>query len=313
MMLDAKARRTSGPYDLVVLEARTVKPRVLVRDVSADTVAQEPVAWSPDGRKLAFAAGGSNGSNIEVINSHGTGLHRLTSTNDAGYPVWSRNGQEIFYARAHESPFAPSGSDIWSMRSDGSGMRQLTSFVESQFDVPTSVSPNGILLAFTRRTPPPAAGLAENVSSVRLLNLKTDVQISFAANSSDAIFTPPNGTSLILASTRNKDGLVEPGGSGPEYRYADLFLAPLHDGPWREVTHTSNASESDPTISQDANRIAFESSLTGRPFHTLFQANVNGSCRTPVGRPNTVYYGPAWRPQTHDTVQRLRCHPDDRT
>ena len=89
--------------------------RLLTRD------AWQGLAWSPDGRKIAFVGGGGK-SEIYVINADGSGQRRLTRT--AGYefgPAWSPDGRKIAFSRG------PNGDhQVYVMNADGSGQRRLT-------------------------------------------------------------------------------------------------------------------------------------------------------------------------------------------
>ena len=74
--------------------------------------------WSPDGRKIVFQRGKAFVS-VYSIGSDGSGLRRLTKGSrpfDTG-PSWSPDGTRIVFAH---------GGDLWAMRPDGSGRRDLT-------------------------------------------------------------------------------------------------------------------------------------------------------------------------------------------
>jgi Tol biopolymer transport system component len=74
--------------------------------------------WSPDGRRIVFQRGTAFVS-VYSIGSDGSGLRRLTKGSrpfDTG-PSWSPDGTRIVFAH---------GGDLWTMRPDGSGRRDLT-------------------------------------------------------------------------------------------------------------------------------------------------------------------------------------------
>ena len=113
-------------------------------------------AWSPDGRRIAFARfpagtvrfphGGRAGGDIWVMNADGTGQRRLTRHpgNDES-PSWSADGRQIVFASARGG----GRLRLWVMDADGGRQRPLTprsKLAETQ----PEVSPDGRLVAFTR-------------------------------------------------------------------------------------------------------------------------------------------------------------------
>ena len=97
-----------------VMNADGTGRRVLTRDAAPPG----PVAWSPDGRMLAFVGMQAGLGDIYVVNVDGSGLRRLTHTRGNRFailPVWSPDGRRIAFARTGFAIGAPprSSSPTW--------------------------------------------------------------------------------------------------------------------------------------------------------------------------------------------------------
>jgi Tol biopolymer transport system component len=98
--------------------------------------------WSPDGTTIAFTRGDGDHASIWLIGAReGSRAYRLT---DGSEPAWSPDGQTIAFTRAVD---LNKGSDIWTIRTDGSSARRLVH--HDEFDSAPAWSPDGTELAFT--------------------------------------------------------------------------------------------------------------------------------------------------------------------
>jgi Tol biopolymer transport system component len=120
-------------------------------------------AWAPDGQRLvlelanAGTASPPYGLALYVINIDGTGMRRLTPfrIHAGDHPDWSPDGTRILF-RSRADVVAP-GSQLYSVRPDGSGLKQLTHFTKGTRVLSSSFAPSGdsltVALARNRAQP----------------------------------------------------------------------------------------------------------------------------------------------------------------
>jgi len=97
---------------------------------------------SPDGRRLAVQIIGANVQGIWIAETNSSDFIKLTGGTG---PVWSPDGDRIYFAHTLDHALR------W-VRSDGSGSEE-TLLTDEHLEFPTSVTPDGKTLAYTRRDP----------------------------------------------------------------------------------------------------------------------------------------------------------------
>lgn len=140
--------------DLVVRGVDGSNPTVLIRSRPFEGDYNSP-RFAPDGARLLFVRQNSpltkpaHAHAVFVARSDGAGQRRITPwTLDAGDdPDWSPNGRLILF-HSHEGG-GPQGQ-LYVIRPDGTGMRQLTHFKAGTFVGSASFSPDGKWIAFAK-------------------------------------------------------------------------------------------------------------------------------------------------------------------
>ena len=132
------AYRTTGASPAIVVAAADGSgPRVLVDGLSIAT--GDPIAWSPDSRRLAFTrlVDGDSIGTIDIVNADGSHLTQLVrdqtaETHQRSAPQWSPDGQWIAFLSTEANGYVA----VNVVRPDGSDAQQLaTSTINPDFPV----------------------------------------------------------------------------------------------------------------------------------------------------------------------------------
>jgi len=150
------------------------------------------IAFSPDGKRVAYALADGESAQIWVANTEGGGAKQLTDTRFGinTSPAWSPDGKRIaFVSNRGGSP------QVYVMAADGSGVRRLT--FQGNYNQTPDWSPRGDLIAFTARDERNAFDLfTVHVDSGKITRLTQD-----QGNNEEPSFSP-NGRLLLFTSTR---------------------------------------------------------------------------------------------------------------
>jgi TolB protein len=113
----------------------------------------DPV-WSPNGRQIAFVRQNStarplDGRAVFVVNVDGSGLRSITpwKLHAGDHPDWSPDGKRILF-RSPTYEFAR--SNLWTVRRDGTDLKQLTRFPAATEVLSASYSPDGAWVVFSK-------------------------------------------------------------------------------------------------------------------------------------------------------------------
>jgi dipeptidyl aminopeptidase/acylaminoacyl peptidase len=284
-------------------------------------------SWSPDASTLAV--GGAPGffqthqlGDIYLLGTDGTGLRQLTHVGDAADPVFSADGNSIFFARGHVATHAATTitsnttttnettiitrASLWQIGTDGTGLKELLPARKGIFDIPLSVSPVTGDLAYANLV----CHRRKCRASVRLFSQSARTDITLVARAYEAVFSP-DGQELAITSPRAHNWSKDPARHHQFAPAAELYVLDLATGDLRRLTHTRGVGEATPSWDPSGQRIAYIRS-DPRGGARLMEVNADGSCRTRLFERPRSYYNPyiqgvAWEPGAGHEAGRIAC------
>jgi Tol biopolymer transport system component len=124
----------TGAGDIYLLPV-DAEPSTVPTRLTATSFTEADPAWSPDSRRITFAANSTGTWRIYLMDADGTDVTLLpTGAGDATEPAWSPDGGRIAFVSTRTG-----NADIWVVNLDGSNLRRLTT--DSKLDVAPTWSP----------------------------------------------------------------------------------------------------------------------------------------------------------------------------
>lgn len=283
--------------------------RVLIARGSRRGITPNPfstVSWSPDGAWLAFAGFKGPRKGIYKLRPDGTGTRFLHGTEGGRNPILSSDGSKMAFARDN---FKTGATTTWVADAHGRHAVRLTPWDKGVEYLPSSFSPDGSVLAVTRKD------LRSKRSSVLLFGLggRRNVRV-LARSASEAVFSP-DGSQIALvretfASHQKHSKLVN----------KDLYVMSADGTLNGAVAPTLHLAETHPSWDPSGQRLAFityhisddstEEFLNEfLPYgNSIMEVNPDGSCKQKiVSVKNGALRGPAWRPGPGRAAGPIEC------
>jgi Tol biopolymer transport system component len=222
------------------------------------------IAWSSDGREIAFLRAGSSGDGgLHVVTVDGS-AERLLTPDAVGFD-WASDGTLAF------TTIRGGYRDIWVMNADGSGERRLV-----ERGLQPRWSPDGRQLAFTSRRDGNWEIYVINADGSGLRNLSHN-----PSHDLDAAWSP-DARRIVFKTLRHGNW--------------ELYVMNADGSGQRRLTRTPAANESRPSWSADGQKIAFTRAAGGNFELYVMNADGGGQRRLTPNSPVARWVAFAWSP-----------------
>ena len=250
----------------------------------------ETPAWSPDGRRIAFArAGADNSEWICVVGPDGSDSTDISLPGDEGVyePSWSPDGRRIAF-------WSLSPCHLYLANADGSGTpKRLPTPGLSGCAARPEWSPDGRRIAFVG--PGEATG-----TNIYLMNVSPEGATSGLRRLTDNRFFEeypawsPDGTQIAFSSNR---AFLRETQYGVKLHQSEIYKIDVASLKVTRLTH-SPLMDTEPTWSPDGEQIAYVKQKLFRGTHSsIYKMDSDGSNSTPVFEKEHKYaFNPAWAP-----------------
>jgi WD40 repeat protein len=257
-------------------------------------------AWSPDGRRLAYAQGDQVRVDGRVV------THPPGGVSDAS-PAWSPDGGTLAFARYALRGERDLRTEIVLLTVATAQERVL---VEQPIDARLSsvaeprFSPDGTTVAYTRHRLGRDSRFGSDVLTIPVAGGPRRTLLRAARS---AVWSP-DGTRLAYSSIRDRNG-SSCGSDECEY-LGELYVAGADGSNERRLTDNPGF-DGTPAWAPDGSRILFSSdqNLPGEDALEVYSVAPDGSCLTWITNGTPASAAPSWRPGSGDSFAPGSCDP----
>jgi len=315
-----KQRRTiaGGRFSRQVYEEAPFGERPAT-GIRAFPVPVSRIAWSPDGGRLAFSGWRIRrrgrhrwaGGGTFVVGADGRGLHLLKAARGLD-PVFAPDGATLAFAVDRSrlppprTPLSKEGRyervAVWTVRLDGTHLRQVTPWRSGIVSYPSSFSPDGSTLAVTQFDRRDDA----NAPTAVAVDLESGAQTPIAADAEEPVYSP-DGAEVAFLGVRP---IVETPGF-PRFT-SDVMVAAADGSGARLLTDTPRRAKQSPSWDPSGERIAYledRSEFVGGGPDAVMEVNADGTCRSTAipSLPQTLLASLSWQPGPGRGAGRIAC------
>lgn len=276
-------------------------------------------SWSGDGSSVAIVGISGKRQGIYLIDDGGS-PHLVKGTRGGANPVIAPDGTTLVFSRSRTHLPKPtrhgvsgryySSTTTWEIGIDGGRARRLTSWRNGLSYTPSSFSPDGSLLALTKRDQHQGAPLIALMRTDGGGTSELEVpgeEPEFSADGKQLAFVGYLNPVRIEAE-ENRD-----------YDIGELYTMNLDGTQIRRLTRNKDEIETSPSWDSSGQRLAYVAVKADTSFdpglgllfptgNAIEQVNVDGSCREEVRSSRKVaLYGVAWQPGAERGAGRIEC------
>jgi TolB protein len=190
-----KGRETPG-CELFVMTMATRETKQLTRN---DVYEGQP-SWSPDGQRIVYRREDARGSSLRVMDVDGTADAEIFACpHPCHTPAWAPQDDVIAFQMAEPASAAAGDapSNLYLIRSDGGGLRQLTQGTQPVWR--PRWSPDGRQIVFRRAADQP----------IRVIDVATGQETAYATNPArgpDEPIFAPDGSGIVFTAYGSAQG-----------------------------------------------------------------------------------------------------------
>jgi Tol biopolymer transport system component len=228
-----------------------------VRRLTTSATIDRHPALSVRARRIAFLRGDFTHDDLYVMRSDGGGVRRLTHfEGGVEAPAWSPDGNTVAFSAYDRQGFESKGSDIYTIRRDGSRLRRIT---DLGFATDPAWSPDGRRIVFARIKYGDLWVMTANGKSFRQLTRPPRGLVDVTPTWS------PDGKRIAFARRSNSAG--------------DVLVVDANGRHMRRLT-TGDGDCRSPAWAPSGNRILFSARYDGNP--DLFSIAASGGDPRPL-------------------------------